>query len=76
MNRSSVPRLEGGGAGRGACGQIIEDTHVKIGMLIVEYIWMFVMVRMMGKEVLHWVKEWVMERIVALKECSKKVKRI
>ena len=73
MNCSSVPRLEGGGAGRGSCWKIIENTHMKIGMLIVENIRMFVM---MGKEVLHWVMEWVMERIMTLKESSKKVKRI
>ena len=76
MNCSSVTSLEGGGTGRGSCRKIIENTHMKIGMLIVEHIWMFVMVWMMRKQVLHWVEEWIMERIMTLKESSKKVKRI
>ena len=70
MNCSSVSRLEGGGTGGRSCWKIIKDTHIKIGMLIVEHIRVFVM-GMMREEVLHWIHERVMERIVTLKESSK-----
>ena len=70
MNGSSVSRLEGGGTCGSSCWKIIKDTHMQIGMLIVENIRVFVM-GMMGEEVLHWIHERVMERIVTLKESSK-----
>ena len=70
MDCSSVSRLKGGGTGSRSCWKIIKDTHMQIGMLIVEHIRVFVM-GMMGEEVLHWIHERVMERIVTLKESSK-----